>query len=124
MEPEELKKLKESLLKEKKVLETELGRIATKNPDIKDDYQTHFHKTNQSDTLDEKAHSITDYEEERAVEQNFELRLRDINKTLEKLEEDKYGSCETCMTPIDKKRLEVIPAARFCVDCAKKARFV
>ncbi|MEX1063904.1 MAG: TraR/DksA C4-type zinc finger protein [Candidatus Paceibacterota bacterium] len=124
MNPKELQKLKESLLKEKEVLETELGRIATKNPDIEGDYQAHFHKPDQSDTLDEKAHSITDYEEERAVEQSLELRLKDINETLKKLEGDKYGDCETCMAPIDKKRLEVIPVAKFCVDCAKKARLV
>lgn len=122
MDPKELQKLKESLLKEKEVLETELGRIATKNPNIEGDYRAHFHKSDQSDTLDEKAHSITDYEEERAVEQNLELRLKDINETLKRIDDGKYGNCETCQAPITRKRLEVIPVAKFCMDCAEKAR--
>ena len=122
MDTKEREKLKKLLLEEKAVIEKELGKIATKNPDIGGDYQAHFHKSEQSDTLDEKAHSITDYEEERAIEQNLELRLKDINGTLKKLEEDKYGTCETCLAPIAKKRLEVVPVARFCLDCAEKAR--
>ena len=112
------------LLKEKKTLEFELSRIATQNPAVKGDYRAHFHKAEPDDTLDEKAHSITDYEEERAVEQNFELRLREINETLEKIEKGAYGVCDKCKVPIDEKRLKVVPVAKFCFDCAKKARLL
>lgn len=120
MTPQEIKKLKKALLKEKKILETELNRIATQNPFIKGDYQTHFHKPDPDDTPDEKAHSITDYEEERAIEQNLELRLRELNDTLKKIEEGTYGICDKCHTPINEKRLKVIPIAKLCFDCAKK----
>lgn len=121
MTPAEVKKLKEDLLEEKKTLEAELNRIATKNPFIEGDYQAHFHKSEPGDTSDEQAHSITDYEEERAVEQNFELRLHEINDTLRKIDEGTYGNCEKCHSPIDQKRLKVVPVAKFCFDCAKKA---
>ena len=121
MTPQEIKKLRNALTKEIKVLEAELGRIAVQNPSVKGDYQAHFHKAEPDDTLDEKAHSITDYEEERAVEQNFELRLREINDTLKKIDMGTYGICDKCSSPIDQKRLKVIPVAKFCFDCAKKA---
>lgn len=120
MTPQEVKKLRAALVKEIKVLEAELARIASQNPSVKGDYQAHFHKPDSSDTLDEKAHSITDYEEERAVEQNLELRLREAEVTLKKIDGGTYGICEKCASPIDARRLRAVPVAKFCVDCAKK----
>ena len=124
MTPKEQEKLKEMLLTEKEAIENELSGFASKNPVVKDDWQTHFHKSDSSDTQDEKARDVTDYEEERAVEQNLELRLKEINETLEKIEKGSYGVCDKCLSPIDQRRLKVIPVARFCVDCAKKAKLI
>ncbi len=124
MTPQELKKLRTVLTQEIEILEAELGRIATENPSVKGDYQAHFHKAEPGDTLDEQAHSITDYEEERAVEQNLELRLRETKETLKKIDEGAYGVCEKCTSPIDARRLKAVPVAKFCVDCAKKAGLV
>ena len=124
MEPQEQQKLKDILLAEKKEIENQLSNFANKNPLIEGDYQTRFNKSDQSDTLDEKARNITDYEEEKAVEQNLESRLKEINETLEKIDKGTYGVCDKCLSPIDQKRLAVIPVARFCVDCANKARLL
>lgn len=124
MTPKEQEKLKEMLLAEKGAIENELSTFASKNPIIEGDYQAHFHKSDQSDTLDEKARGITDYEEERAVEQNLELRLKEINETLNKLKKGTYGICDKCLAPIDQKRLNVVPVARFCVGCAKKVKLI
>ena len=124
MDQQELKKLRESLAAEIAALEKQLGEFTTENPIVKGDRKAHFHATDQSDTLDEKARSVIDYEEERAVEQNLELRLREIGDTIKKIDEGAYGICEKCVSPIDVRRLKVMPAARFCVDCTKKAKFV
>lgn len=124
MSPQELKKLKEDLLAEATKIEKLLDEFTTENPIVKNDRQSHFHKSDSSDTLDEKAHSVTDSEQERAVEQNMELRLREIKGTLKKIDEGTYGVCEKCISPIDVRRLKVVPVARFCVDCSKKAKFV
>ncbi|MBI2669889.1 MAG: TraR/DksA family transcriptional regulator [Candidatus Yanofskybacteria bacterium] len=121
MDKNEQKKLKKDLLTEKTNIEKVLGEFTTENPTVKGDYKSHFHSADQSDTSDEKAHSVTDSEQERAVEQNLELRLREINETIKKIDENTYGVCEKCSSPIDIRRLKVIPVARFCVDCAKKA---
>jgi len=120
---QELEKLKRELLEEKKTLEEELGRIADEDAAIKGNYLARFHKAEPDDTSDEKAHSITDYEEERAVEQTLELRLQEINETLKKIEEGSYGICEKCLTPIEEERLKAIPLAKLCLSCAKKVNF-
>jgi len=124
MTPQELQKLKKELLVEKVNIEKILGEFTAENPTVKGDYKAHFHAVDQSDTSDEKAHSVTDSEQERAVEQNLELRLREINETIKKIDEDAYGTCEKCSSPIDIRRLKVLPVARFCVDCAKKVKLL
>jgi len=40
-----------------------------------------------------------------------------LEKTLRKIEEGKYGICEKCGKPIEKKRLELVPAAELCLSC-------
>ena len=48
--------------------------------------------------------------------------LQEINEALEKLESGTYGRCESCGGPISEARLEAMPAAKFCIDCASKRR--
>jgi RNA polymerase-binding transcription factor DksA len=47
--------------------------------------------------------------------------LRDVEAALSRLEEGTYGACELCGKPIGEARLEAMPAARRCIDCAAKA---
>ncbi len=124
MDKQEIEKLKKDLLAEKANIEKLLSEFTKENPIVKGDFQSHFHDTDQSDTSDEKAHSVTDSEQERAVEQNFELRLREINETLAKIDQDSYGVCEKCSSPIDVRRLKVIPVAKFCVNCTQKGKLI
>ena len=68
--------------------------------------------------MDEKAQSVTSLEERRALEQNFELRLKEIEQTLHKIDQGTYGTCNTCNSPIEEKRLQALPAVSSCFDCA------
>ena len=58
------------------------------------------------------------------VEYSMELRLRDVNLALKKInskqKEETYGKCEKCKKQIDENRLKVYPEARYCLDCEKK----
>ena len=47
-------------------------------------------------------------------------RLVEIDSAVERVERGSYGRCETCGEQIDPERLDVLPAARQCIDCAKK----
>lgn len=124
MKPDELHKLEEDLLAEKKEIMEELAKIAHENPLIKEDYQTNMASSDPSDSSDDKAQKVTDYERDRAVEQRLELRLRDINHTLNQIKAGSYGSCTKCKGEIPAQRLHVMPTATTCVNCAQKANLI
>ncbi len=124
MTGEELQTLKKDLEKERDLILSELERFTDRNPVVKGDYRARFPKFDSTDTPDEKAHNVTDYEEKRAVEQNLELRLKEINETLNNINRGSFGVCHRCQSPIEEKRLKAIPVARFCLSCAKDTRLL
>jgi len=40
-----------------------------------------------------------------------------INESLERIEDKEYGSCQNCEKPINPKRLDAVPWARYCLNC-------
>ena len=48
--------------------------------------------------------------------------LSDIEYALAKFENGTYGECESCHQRIPEARLEAMPAARLCIQCASKRR--
>lgn len=48
---------------------------------------------------------------------NLQERRREIARSLERLDEGTYGSCERCQQPIAPERLEVLPFATLCIAC-------
>lgn len=49
-----------------------------------------------------------------------EAHLADVERAVAKLEEGRYGICETCGRPIPDERLEARPATRFCLEDQEK----
>lgn len=47
--------------------------------------------------------------------------LRDILAALERIDEGTYGTCVECGDAINVARLEVLPSARMCIQCAEEA---
>jgi DnaK suppressor protein len=64
-----------------------------------------------------------DAESEKGSQLNHLLSERDrsklagIDNALEKIEDDTYGICDECGCDIPKKRLNVLPFARCCIEC-------
>jgi DnaK suppressor protein len=56
--------------------------------------------------------------ENRALVNQLEETLAEVERALEKLDEGTYGSCEACGKPIAEARLEAMPSTKFCIDCA------
>jgi RNA polymerase-binding transcription factor DksA len=52
--------------------------------------------------------------------ENEEGRLKEIGAALDRIEQGTFGRCEECHKPIAKARLQALPFARHCVDCARK----
>lgn len=46
--------------------------------------------------------------------------LQDVADALERIEGGSYGNCETCGEEIPRKRLDVFPAAKRCVECESR----
>jgi len=77
--------------------------------------------------LKEDAANFADPNDRASQEEEFslELRARDrerkltnkINDTLELIEQDEYGFCDTCGVEIGIRRLEARPTATLCIDC-------
>ncbi|MEL4393608.1 RNA polymerase-binding protein DksA [Shewanella algae] len=77
--------------------------------------------------MQDEAANFPDPVDRAAQEEEFslELRARDrerklikkIEKTLQKIEEDDFGFCESCGVEIGIRRLEARPTADLCIDC-------
>jgi DnaK suppressor protein len=55
-------------------------------------------------------------EKDVSILERIEAERADVERALKRVEEGAYGRCEACGRHITKARLEIRPAARFCVD--------
>jgi RNA polymerase-binding transcription factor DksA len=56
--------------------------------------------------------------ENKALLNQFQEQLADIERALGKFEDNTYGLCERCGQPIAEARIEAMPATRYCIDHA------
>lgn len=49
-------------------------------------------------------------------------RLQEIKIAMINMEKGTYGTCERCGAKIPQTRLELVPEARFCIECERKLR--
>ncbi|GGE54350.1 RNA polymerase-binding transcription factor DksA [Halopseudomonas oceani] len=77
--------------------------------------------------MQDEAANFPDPADRASQEEEFslELRARDrerklikkIDQTLQRIEEDDYGFCDSCGVEIGIRRLEARPTATLCIDC-------
>ena len=77
--------------------------------------------------MQDEAANFPDPADRASQEEEFslELRTRDrerklikkIDQTLQRIEEDDYGFCDSCGVEIGIRRLEARPTATLCIDC-------
>jgi DnaK suppressor protein len=116
----DLKEIETKLLAEKAHLEKELSKIATKNPNAKDDYNANF-----EDIGSDESESVTEVEQYSlglSLEVTLEKALRDVTKALESIKKGTYGLCKYCKQPIDKERLVARPTSTSCITCKTKLK--
>jgi len=116
---DEVAEIKESLLKRKELILGDLRNIGEKeNTGSDEDYKTSFPEYGDKD--DENAQEINEYSTNLATEQVLERTLKDINSSLERIENGTYGICKYCGEPIGKKRMQARPVASSCIACKTK----
>ena len=106
---------KDLLQKELELLESELSTVGRKNPSNPLDWEATEGDV-VSDTAEEGdvAEGIEQYEDNKGILNQLEIRLNEVKKALTKIEQDKYGICEVSGEQIEEDRLEANPAATTC----------
>jgi len=110
-------KIKAKLLKDKERLEADLKQFTTKNKHNPDDYDANF--PNMGDKEDENANEVAQYSDNLTLERTLEKQLRDVNNTIKRIDDGKYGVCKYCNKEITPERLEARPTSSACVECKK-----
>jgi DnaK suppressor protein len=59
-------------------------------------------------------------DEQLAIAQNEEQLLEQVEGALQRIEDGTFGKCENCERPISHERLEAIPYAARCIECAQR----
>lgn len=68
----------------------------------------------------DSAHSTAERARLLSVMKALRANQRWVNRALTKMDLGTYGTCERCGDPIPIERLETLPWAILCVDCARK----
>jgi len=122
MEKKEIEQIKKVLVKAKEELEKTLSQIAEKDPELKENWDARYPDVGlegSEDLAEDSALARTIYEENIGVEQILELKLKKVNKALEKIDNGNYGLCENCGEKISEQRLKAVPEAELCQKCLK-----
>jgi RNA polymerase-binding transcription factor DksA len=115
------KKYKIKLENELKLLESEISKIAQRNPENPDEWEaveTDLNSDKADD--DEVADELENFDENESLLQKLQKQYDDIKIALEKIENGTYGKCEVGGENIPEKRLEANPSARTCIEHSKK----
>lgn len=113
----EVDRFREALLEERKRVEAAIQNLHDENPgtlaeDAGDEtaYDNHL-----ADTATETYDRELDY----TLEENSEHVLAEIDAALRRIEEGTFGICTNCGTQIAEERVEALPWAPLCIDCAR-----
>ncbi len=109
-----MESVRHALLSRKDELESELARLTT--PPVEGAAVSFGKRIGDGTTEAVERLSTT------ATARSIANSLADVNRALTKLDEETYGLCDVCGRPITPARLEALPAASQCVDCAAKPR--
>lgn len=113
MNKNDIQYFKEKLLKEKVILEEELGSIGRVNPENPNDWNATSGEI-ETDSADENevADKFEELEENKVILNKLEPQFNDVKAALERIENGTYGVCEISGEPIERDRLEANPSAR------------
>ena len=66
------------------------------------------------------ASHVFEQQRDLALRERSRADLARVEAALVRLDDGTYGTCVSCGNPIGAERLEAIPWAPFCIDCARK----
>jgi DnaK suppressor protein len=109
--------LRTRLEDDKRRLESEIADVAARPNEYRESDES-FYGNHLADTASDT------FEEEKAVALEAHLTglLNQVEAALDRMERGTYGICEQCGRPIAPERLEALPYATTCLDCASTGR--
>ncbi len=128
LEQKTIDELKIVLEKERDLLIKELETIATRdpNPNMKDNWDVKHSEWGENQITSqeeleggESANESDEDMKNKALSDNLELRLRDVNGALARIESGTYGICKVCGEAIPEERLKANPAADADIEHAE-----
>ena len=105
-----LENMKTKLMEQKKTL---LDSLADQSEDMKN-----LVKTVESGDEADVAADVIDRQLLTSIGTQDAIRLQQIENALDRINQDKYGRCIKCGKEIPEERLEVLPYALMCIQCA------
>jgi RNA polymerase-binding protein DksA len=110
-------RFREALLEERKRVEAAIQNLHDENPGTlaEDAGEETAYDNHLADTATETYDRELDY----TLEENSEHVLAEIDAALKRIEEGTYGTCTNCGKQIAEERLEALPWATLCIDCAR-----
>ena len=108
-----IKKMKEKLIEQRNLI---LDALAAQNNEFKDLVS----KVESGDEIDVASDAVDRNMLDSLGAQDAN-RLTLINNALLRIQQGKYGLCLQCGKPIPEARLETLPYAFMCINCASKA---
>ena len=100
--------------KVKAQLKDTLRQLGAKVEEIEDDL-----RSPKSTGWEDRATEIEDDEVLDALEESAIREIGEIRAALKRLDDGTYGECAGCGKKIGEKRLEALPAAALCIQCAE-----
>ena len=96
-----------------------LGRLAGLTGDY-DAVVAASRDTNADDEHDPEGHTIAiERSQIGALVRQVRHHLSEVDAAVDRVDAGTYGACERCGQEIGAARLEALPAARMCIDCAR-----
>ena len=109
-----LKKQNETLKSDRLSTETQIADFRKEDPFLDPDHAIDNAAVD-TDVREQAGHDTIE-----AEIKDLTRKLRDIDIALDKSVKNRYGYCEKCGMQISIPRLELIPEARFCIECERK----
>jgi len=117
--------LKTALEKERDLLVSELKTIATPDPNLPGDWDIKHSEWEENEITSkeelESGVSVNEVDEDmknKALSDHLELRLKEVNDALKRMEKGTYGICQVCQKEIPLERLKANPAAATDIEHA------
>jgi len=119
--------LKTALEKERDLLTKELETIATPDPNLPGDWDIKHEEWEENEITSEKelesgvnVNEVDEDMKNKALSDHLELRLKEVNDALKRIEDKTYGICQVCQKEIPLERLKANPAASTDIEHSPK----